>query len=126
MAKTQNGSQATQEAKTCTVIQFARLVDRPAQQFYQMVRNGSVPSELIKKVAKPDGNGFQPMFYQDAMLEWWNARQQKRQQGTVKVVAGADQVISRLQDMLNASDDPEVKKLADAMAKVMAAMQQKQ
>ena len=108
------------ESKTCTVIQFSRLVDRPAQQFYQMVRNGSVPSELIKKVAKPDGKGFQPMFYQDEALAWWNARQQKRQQGTVKVVAGVDQVIARMQDMLNASDDPEVKKLADAMAKVMA------
>lgn len=126
MAKTQNGSQATQEAKTCTVIQFARLVDRPAQQFYQMIRNGSVPSELIKKVAKPDGNGFQPMFYQDQMLEWWNARQQKRQQGTVKVVAGADQVLARMQEMLNSSDDLEVKKLAEVMNKVMAAVTKQQ
>ena len=104
---------------TCTVIQFARLVDRPAQQFYQLYRNGSIPAELTTTIVKPDGSK-QPMFYQEPMLAWWNARLEKRAKGTVKVVAGVDQVVERMMDMFSASEDPEVKKLADAMAKVMA------
>ena len=126
MAKTQNGSQATQEAKTCTVIQFARLVDRPAQQIYQMHRNGTIPAEIITYIPKSDGSGKQPLLNQAAALEWWNARQSKRQQGTVKVVTNADDVLARMQEMLNASTDPEVKKLAKVMNKVMEAVTKKQ
>lgn len=107
-------------AQTCTVIQFARLVDRPAQQFYQMVRNGSVPAEICTSLVKPDGTK-QPLFYRDAMLAWWNARLEARAKGTVKVVTGVDQVVERMMDMFASSEDPEVKKLADAMAKVMVA-----
>ena len=108
----------TTQATTCTVIQFSRLVDRPAQQIYQLVRNGSLPAELIRYVPKGSG-GKQPTLLVDDTLAWWNQRQEKCQQGQVKVLANAEQVIERMQDMLSTSEDPEVQKLAKALAEVM-------
>ena len=117
MSKTTGSAQ-----KTVTVIQFARLIERPAQQVYSYVRTGAIGKDLITYV--PKGNGDkQPLLHLDDCLKWWEERKAKNaKRGEGKVVASADHVIERMKDMLAASEDPEVKKLGDLLAQVMASM----
>lgn len=113
----------TTSAKILTAIKFAELIGRPPQQVYGYIRAKAMPKECIQYVPKGDGGAEQPMIVVDKALAWWNERLEKRQRGTVKVVSDVDQVVQRMTDMLSSSEDPEVKKLADALAKVMASFQ---
>jgi hypothetical protein len=60
-----------------TVIQFAALVGKYPQQIYPMIKNGSLPSELVDHVHTPKG-GTQPMIRTEAALAWFKNKEEVR------------------------------------------------
>lgn len=105
-------------------INFAKVVSKPAQYIYQMLRDKKFPQETY--VIIQAGDKERPMLIKDAALNWFLNRPTRSASGsTAKVVTNADEVIARMVDMFKAvaAEQPQNKaiaQLADGLDKMLA------
>lgn len=104
-------------------INFAKILGKPAQYIYQMLRDKKFPQETY--VIVQAGDKERPMLIKDAALNWFSNRPTRSAATHTRVISNADEVIARMVDMFKvvAKENPKnaaINQLAEGLEKMLA------
>ena len=116
-------NETKQEVTTTTTpelvspIAFGKLVNKPAQQIYQMISKGRVPQEVLMSVTDAITGNTRNLFKKEEGLKWWAERPVRVAGGQTKTsTPRRDRVAETLLKLIEmvdviAHDNPSVKAL---------------